>query len=103
LTKRSRKALIIGAACAGPVTAILLKQAGFVRCGLRGLSLFDRHRRRLADRAETACMYWRRFGLAAELMRGGSICESITTFYSQSGAPSLGQPHMAQRISASPR
>jgi len=29
MTKRSRKALIIGGGIAGPVTAILLKQAGF--------------------------------------------------------------------------
>ena len=29
MTKRSRKALIIGAGIAGPVTAILLKKAGF--------------------------------------------------------------------------
>ena len=51
MTKRSRKALIIGAGIAGPVTAILLKQAGFEAddhfgTGWRGTA---RPRRRVAD------------------------------------------------------
>jgi len=97
MTKRSRKALIIGGGIAGPVTAILLKQAGFdaavyeafpYSTGIGGgLQIAPNGMHVLAE-----------IGLAAELMRGGSICESID-FYSQSGAP-LGSVNrnMAQRF-----
>ena len=97
MTKRSRKALIIGGGIAGPVTAILLKQAGFdaavyeafpYSTGIGGgLQIAPNGMHVLAE-----------IGLASELMRGGSICESID-FYSQSGAP-LGSVNrnMAQRF-----
>jgi 2-polyprenyl-6-methoxyphenol hydroxylase-like FAD-dependent oxidoreductase len=83
MTKRSRKALIIGAGIAGPVTAILLKKAGFEAAVYEafpystgiggGLQIAPNGMRVLAE-----------VGLASELMRGGSVCESID-FYSQSG------------------
>src|SRR5882724_6532114 len=97
MTKRSRKALIIGAGIAGPVTAILLKRAGFdaaiyeafpYSTGIGGgLQIAPNGMHVLAE-----------IGLAAELTRGGSICESID-FYSQSGA-ALGSVNrnMAQRF-----
>ena len=97
MTKRSRKALIIGGGIAGPVTAILLKRAGFdaaiyeafpYSTGIGGgLQIAPNGMHVLAE-----------IGLAAELTRGGSICESID-FYSQSGAP-LGSVNrnMAQRF-----
>src|SRR6201993_4566728 len=85
MTKRSRKALIIGAGIAGPVTAILLKKAGFEvavyegwpysTCIGGGLQIAPNGMRVLAE-----------IGLADELIRGGSVCESID-FYSQSGSP----------------
>src|SRR5450631_1561536 len=84
MTKRIRKALIIGAGIAGPVTAVLLKRAGFEAAiyeafpystGIGGgLQIAPNGMRVLAE-----------IGLAAELQRSGSICESID-FYSQSGA-----------------
>ncbi len=105
MTKRSRKALIIGAGIAGPVTAILLKQAGFEAAiyeafpystGIGGgLQIAPNGMHVLAE-----------IGLAAELKRGGSICESID-FFSQSGAPlgsvnrnmeqRFGQPSVSMR------
>src|ERR1700761_4359362 len=85
MTKRSRKALIIGAGLAGPVTAILLKRAGFevavyeawrYSAGVGGgLQIAPNGMRVLAE-----------IGLADELIRGGSICQSID-FFGQSGAP----------------
>jgi 2-polyprenyl-6-methoxyphenol hydroxylase-like FAD-dependent oxidoreductase len=84
MTKRIRKALIIGAGIAGPVTAVLLKRAGFEAAIYEafpystgvggGLQIAPNGMRVLAE-----------IGLAAELQRSGSICESID-FYSQSGA-----------------
>src|SRR5580704_3644684 len=84
MTKRPRKALIIGAGIAGPVTAILLKKAGFdaavyeawpYSTGIGGgLQIAPNGMRVLAE-----------IGLADELIRGGSVCESID-FYSQSGS-----------------
>jgi 2-polyprenyl-6-methoxyphenol hydroxylase-like FAD-dependent oxidoreductase len=97
MTKRSRKALIIGAGIAGPVTAILLKKAGFdvavyeawsYSTGIGGgLQIAPNGMHVLAE-----------VGLADELIRGGSICESID-FFSQSGTP-LGSVNrnMAQRF-----
>src|SRR5215470_3828353 len=85
MTKRSRKALIIGAGIAGPVTAILLKRAGFEAAVYEawpystsiggGLQIAPNGMRVLAEA-----------GLADELIRNGSVCESID-FYSQSGSP----------------
>ena len=105
MTKRSRKALIIGAGISGPVTAILLKQAGFEAAiyeafpystGIGGgLQIAPNGMRVLAE-----------IGLASELKRGGSICESID-FFSQSGTPlgsvnrnmeqRFGQPSVSMR------
>jgi 2-polyprenyl-6-methoxyphenol hydroxylase-like FAD-dependent oxidoreductase len=85
MTKRSRKALIIGAGIAGPVTAILLKKAGFdaavyeawpYSTGIGvGLQIAPNGMRVLAEA-----------GLADHLIRTGSVCRSID-FYSQSGSP----------------
>jgi 2-polyprenyl-6-methoxyphenol hydroxylase-like FAD-dependent oxidoreductase len=85
MTKRSRKALIIGAGIAGPVTAILLKKAGIDAAVYEawpystgtggGLQIAPNGMRVLAE-----------VGLADELIQAGSVCESID-FYSQSGAP----------------
>src|SRR5438477_3605863 len=97
MAHRPRKALIIGAGIAGPTTAIFLKQAGIdaevfeawpYSTGIGGgLQIAPNGMHVLAE-----------IGLAAELMRGGSICESVD-FYSQSGAP-LGSVNrnMAQRF-----
>jgi 2-polyprenyl-6-methoxyphenol hydroxylase-like FAD-dependent oxidoreductase len=83
MTHRPRKALIIGAGIAGPVTAILLKKAGFdaaiyeawpYSTGIGGgLQIAPNGMRVLAE-----------VGLADELIRGGSVCESLD-FLSQSG------------------
>jgi 2-polyprenyl-6-methoxyphenol hydroxylase-like FAD-dependent oxidoreductase len=97
MTKRPRKALIIGAGIAGPVTAILLKNAGFdaqlfearpYSTGIGGgLQIAPNGMHVLAE-----------IGLADEMIRRGSIAESIN-FYSQAGA-SLGSVNhnMLQRF-----
>ena len=84
MTTRSRKALIIGAGIAGPVTAILLKKAGIdaqvfeawpYSTGIGGgLQIAPNGMHVLAE-----------IGLADEMIRRGSIAESFD-FYSQSGA-----------------
>src|SRR4051794_19437917 len=84
MTRRSRKALIIGAGIAGPVTAILLKKAGIdakvfeawpYSTGIGGgLQIAPNGMHVLAE-----------VGLAEEMIRLGSIAESFD-FYSQSGA-----------------
>ena len=83
MTKRPRKALIIGAGIAGPVTAILLKRAGIdaqlfeawpYSTGIGGgLQIAPNGMHVLAE-----------IGLAGEMIRRGSIAESFD-FYSQSG------------------
>ena len=83
MTRRSRKALIIGAGIAGPVTAILLKKAGIdaqlfeawpYSTGIGGgLQIAPNGMHVLAE-----------IGLADEMIRRGSIAESFE-FYSQSG------------------
>jgi 2-polyprenyl-6-methoxyphenol hydroxylase-like FAD-dependent oxidoreductase len=83
MTQRPRKALIIGAGIAGPVTAILLKQAGIDAqvfeawphaTGMGGgLQIAPNGMHVLAEA-----------GVASELIRCGSVCESLD-FYSQSG------------------
>ena len=83
MTQRPRKALIIGAGIAGPVTAIFLKQAGIdaevyeawpYSTGIGGgLQIAPNGMHVLAE-----------LGLADELIRRGSIAESFD-FYSQSG------------------
>ena len=83
MTKRSRKALIIGAGIAGPVAAIFLKKAGIdaqlfeawpYSTGIGGgLQIAPNGMHVLAE-----------IGLADEMIRRGSIAESFD-FYSQSG------------------
>jgi 2-polyprenyl-6-methoxyphenol hydroxylase-like FAD-dependent oxidoreductase len=83
MTKRPRKALIIGAGIAGPVTAILLRRAGIdaqlfeawpYSTGIGGgLQIAPNGMHVLAA-----------IGLAGEMIRRGSIAESFD-FYSQSG------------------
>src|SRR4051812_29296868 len=82
-TSRPRKALIIGGGIAGPVTAIFLKRAGIdaelfeawpYATGLGGgLQIAPNGMHVLAE-----------LGLADEMIRRGSICESFD-FCSQSG------------------
>ena len=84
MTPRPRKALIIGAGIAGPVTAIFLKRAGIdvqlfeawpFSTGIGGgLQIAPNGMHVLAE-----------IGLADEMIRQGSIAESFD-FYSQSGA-----------------
>lgn len=83
MTQRPRKALIIGAGIAGPVTAILLKQAGIdaevyeawpYATGIGGgLQIAPNGMHVLAE-----------LGLASEMIRRGSVAESFD-FYSQAG------------------
>ncbi|HWX06826.1 MAG TPA: NAD(P)/FAD-dependent oxidoreductase [Bradyrhizobium sp.] len=83
MTKRPRKALIIGAGITGPVTAILLKRAGIdaqlfeawpYSAGIGGgLQIAPNGMHVLAE-----------IGLAGEMIRRGSTAESFD-FYSQSG------------------
>ncbi|HTE96509.1 MAG TPA: FAD-dependent monooxygenase [Bradyrhizobium sp.] len=83
MTKRPRKALIIGAGIAGPVTGIFLKKAGIDAQVLEawpystgiggGLQIAPNGMHVLAE-----------IGLADEMIRRGSIAESFD-FYSQSG------------------
>jgi 2-polyprenyl-6-methoxyphenol hydroxylase-like FAD-dependent oxidoreductase len=83
MTKRARKALIIGAGIAGPVTGILLKKAGIdvqlfeawpYSTGIGGgLQIAPNGMHVLAE-----------VGVADEMIRRGSIAESFE-FYSQSG------------------
>jgi 2-polyprenyl-6-methoxyphenol hydroxylase-like FAD-dependent oxidoreductase len=85
MTQRPRKALIIGAGIAGPVTAIFLKQAGIdaevyeawpYSTGIGGgLQIAPNGMHVLAE-----------LGLADEMIRRGSVAESFD-FYSQSGRP----------------
>src|SRR6201999_2210739 len=84
MTQRPRKALIIGAGIAGPVTGIFLRKAGIdaqlfeawpYSTGIGGgLQIAPNGMHVLAE-----------IGLADEMIRRGSIAESFD-FYSQSGA-----------------
>jgi 2-polyprenyl-6-methoxyphenol hydroxylase-like FAD-dependent oxidoreductase len=84
MTQRSRKAIIVGAGIAGPITAIFLKRAGIdaqvfeawpYSTGIGGgLQIAPNGMHVLAE-----------IGLADEMIRRGSIAESFD-FYSQSGA-----------------
>jgi 2-polyprenyl-6-methoxyphenol hydroxylase-like FAD-dependent oxidoreductase len=83
MTKRARKALIIGAGIAGPVTAILLKKAGI------DAQLFEAwpHSTGIGGGLQIApngMHVLAEIGLADEMIRRGSIAESFD-FYSQSG------------------
>src|ERR1700754_4573571 len=84
-TKRPPKALIIGAGIACPVTAILLKKAGFDAAVYEGWSYSTGIGGGLQI-APNGMRVLSEIGLADELIRGGSICESIN-FFSQSGSP----------------
>ncbi|MGA7811217.1 FAD-dependent oxidoreductase [Bradyrhizobium sp.] len=81
---RPRKALIIGAGIAGPVTAILLKRAGFEAAIYEGWSYSTGIGGGLQI-APNGMRVLAEIGLADELIRGGSVCESID-LYSQSGS-----------------
>ena len=82
--RRRKKALIIGAGIAGPLTAILLKKAGFdaavyeawpYSTGIGGgLQIAPNGMHVLAEA-----------GVARELIQGGAVCEAID-FYAQSGS-----------------
>ncbi|MBN4668551.1 FAD-dependent monooxygenase, partial [Pandoraea nosoerga] len=97
MTRRPRKALIIGAGIAGPVTAMFLTRAGIeaelyeawpYSTGIGGgLQIAPNGMHVLAE-----------LGLADELIRNGSIAESFD-FYSQGGKKlgSLNQ-NMQQRF-----
>src|SRR5882762_2798330 len=84
MTKRSRKAIIIGAGIAGPVAAIFLKRAGIdarlfeawpYSTGIGGgLQIAPNGMHVLAE-----------IGLAEEMISRGSVAESFD-FHSQSGA-----------------
>jgi 2-polyprenyl-6-methoxyphenol hydroxylase-like FAD-dependent oxidoreductase len=84
MTQRRKKALIVGAGIAGPVTAILLKKAGFdaavyeawpYSTGIGGgLQIAPNGMHALAEA-----------GVADELIRRGAICEAID-FYAQGGS-----------------
>ena len=84
MSQPKRKALIIGAGIAGPVTAVLLKRAGFdvavyeawpYSTGIGGgLQIAPNGMHVLAE-----------IGLASELTSRGAVCESFD-FYSQKGA-----------------
>src|ERR1700690_1365144 len=83
MTRPSRKALIIGAGIAGPVTAILLRKAGIEAevfeawpqssGGGGGLQIAPNGMHVLAEA-----------GLADEMTRRGSVAEALD-FYSQAG------------------
>src|SRR5258708_26341569 len=85
MTQRSRKALIIGAGIAGPITAILLRKIGITAelfeawphaTGIGGgLQIAPNGMHVLAEA-----------GLADDMIRRGAVCEAID-FYSQSGVP----------------
>src|ERR1700756_4988496 len=84
MTQRPRKALIIGAGIAGPVTAIFLQRAGIEAESYEawpyakgiggGLQIAPNGMHVLAE-----------LGLADEMIRRGSIAESFD-FYSKSGS-----------------
>src|ERR1700761_5942470 len=85
MTQRPRKALIIGAGIAGPVTAIFLKRAGYdvelfeawpYSTGIGGGLQIAPNGMHVLDE----------IGLAGEMIAAGSVCESFD-FLTQSGAP----------------
>jgi 2-polyprenyl-6-methoxyphenol hydroxylase-like FAD-dependent oxidoreductase len=84
MTQRSRKALIIGAGIAGPITAILLKRAGV------DAEIFEAWPRSTGiggglQIAPNGMHVLAEAGLASDMIRRGSVAEAIE-FYSQSGA-----------------
>jgi 2-polyprenyl-6-methoxyphenol hydroxylase-like FAD-dependent oxidoreductase len=84
MTQRSRKALIIGAGIAGPITAILLKRAGI------DAEIFEAWPRSTGiggglQIAPNGMHVLAEAGLASEMIQRGAVAEAIE-FYSQSGA-----------------
>src|SRR5258708_23441273 len=85
MTQRSRKALIIGAGIAGPVTAILLRRIGIE------VEVFEAwpHATSIGGGLQIApngMHVLAEAGLASDIIRRGAVCEAID-FYSQSGVP----------------
>jgi 2-polyprenyl-6-methoxyphenol hydroxylase-like FAD-dependent oxidoreductase len=84
MTQRTRKALVIGAGIAGPITAILFKWAGI------DAEIFEAWPRSSGiggglQIAPNGMQVLAEAGLADEMIRRGSVAEAIE-FYSQSGA-----------------
>ena len=84
MTQRSRKALVIGAGIAGPITAILLKRAGI------DAEIFEAWPRSTGiggglQIAPNGMHVLAEAGLASEMIQRGVVAEAIE-FYSQSGA-----------------
>jgi 2-polyprenyl-6-methoxyphenol hydroxylase-like FAD-dependent oxidoreductase len=84
MTQRSRKALIIGAGIAGPITAILLNRAGI------DAEIFEAWPRSAGvggglQIAPNGMHVLAEAGIGSEMIRRGSVAEAIE-FYSQSGA-----------------
>ena len=102
MTKRPRKALIIGAGIAGPVTAILLKRAGIdaamyeawpYSTGIGGgLQIAPNGMHVLAE-----------IGLAAEMIRARLDRANPSTSIRNPAPARLGQPQHGGSVSASPR
>src|ERR1700761_3561065 len=84
MTQRPRKALIIGAGIAGPVTAILLKKAGFEAAIYEGWSYSTGIGGGLQI-APNGMHVLAELGLADDIIRGGEIAESFD-FYSRRGS-----------------
>ena len=84
MSHRKRKALIIGAGIAGPVTAILLKRAGFEAAVYEAWSYSTGIGGGLQI-APNGMHVLNEIGLASELTSRGAVCESFD-FYSQNGA-----------------
>jgi 2-polyprenyl-6-methoxyphenol hydroxylase-like FAD-dependent oxidoreductase len=84
MTQRRKKALIIGAGIAGPVTAILLKQAGFEAAVYEAWSYSNGIGGGLQI-APNGMHVLAEAGVAAELIQGGAVCEAID-FYAQAGS-----------------
>lgn len=84
MTQRSRKALIVGAGIAGPITAILLKRAGI------DAEIFEAWPRSTGiggglQIAPNGMHVLAEAGLASDMIRRGQVAEAIE-FYAQSGA-----------------
>ena len=84
MTQRPRKALVIGAGIAGPITAILLKRAGI------DAEIFEAWPRSTGiggglQIAPNGMHVLAEAGLASEMIQRGVVAEAIE-FYSQSGA-----------------
>jgi 2-polyprenyl-6-methoxyphenol hydroxylase-like FAD-dependent oxidoreductase len=87
MTRRSRKALVIGAGIAGPITAILLRKIGIAA------EVFEawQHSTSIGGGLQIApngMHVLAEADLVSEMIRRGAACEAID-FYSQSGAPRL--------------